>query len=179
MAYAENITWGRLYGPLIPRSIKIACPENISIGDGCQFDEYTQLLATPHSKLKIGNNVRFSNGFAHVTASFDKIEIEDDCLFAAFVLIVNGNHGYKDINTPVKYQKSYSSGSILIKRGSWVGRGACIMGGVTIGSNSVVGANSVVMQSVPDYSVAVGNPAKVVKQYDFEKKKWIKVSEDL
>lgn len=176
-AYGENIGWGRFFVPIMSRSIMVACPENISIGNGCQFDEYTQLLATPHSKLKIGNNVRFANGFAHVTASFDTVEIEDDCLFAAFVLIINGNHGFKDINIPIKYQESYSSGPILIKRGSWIGRGACIMGGVTIGKNSVIGANAVVTKSVPDYCVAVGNPAKVVKRYDFEQKKWVKVSD--
>jgi len=173
--YGEGIGWGRQFGPLIPPSIKIACPENISLGDGCQFDEYTQLLATPHSRLIIGKRVRFANGFAHVTASFDTIEIEDDCLFAAFVLIINGNHGYKDIETPIKYQESYSTGPILIRAGSWIGRGACIMGGVTIGKNSVVGANSVVTESVPDYCLAAGNPAKVIKKYNFESKTWEKV----
>ena len=176
-AYGEGIVWGRLLSsPLIPRSIKIACPENISIGDGCQFDEYTQLLATPHSRLIIGKRVRFSNGFAHVTASFDTIEIEDDCLFGGFVLIINGNHGYEDIKTPIKYQESYSTGPILIKAGSWIGRGACIMGGVTIGRNSVVGANSVVTKSIPDYSMVVGNPAKVIKKYNFESKAWEKIT---
>jgi acetyltransferase-like isoleucine patch superfamily enzyme len=174
--FGEGIGWGRRFGPIIPPSVKIACPENISIGDGCQFDEYTQLLATPHSCLIIGNRVRFSNGFAHVTASFDTIEIEDDCLFGALVLIINGNHGYTDIETPVKYQESYSTGPILIRAGSWIGRGACIMGGVTIGRNSVVGANSVVTKSIPDYSMAVGSPAKVIKKYNFESKAWEKIT---
>jgi len=175
-SYGKRIGWGRLFGPLIPSSIKIACPENISIGDNCQFDEYTQLLATPLSRLIIGDRVRFSNGFAHVTASFDTIEIENDCLFGAFVLIINGNHGYKDIDTPIKYQESYSTGPILIKSGSWIGRGACIMGGVTIGRNSVVGANSVVTKSVPDYCLAAGNPAHVIKKYNFESKRWEKIT---
>jgi acetyltransferase-like isoleucine patch superfamily enzyme len=174
-AYGDGIGWGRLFSPLIPRSIKIACPENISIGDGCQFDEYTQLIATPYSRLIIGKGVRFSNGFAHVTASFDTIEIEDDCLFGALVLIINGNHGYQDIRTPIKYQESYSTGPILIKAGSWIGRGACIMGGVTIGKNSVVGASSVVTKSIPDYCLAAGNPAKVIKKYNFEGKAWEKI----
>lgn len=175
--YGNNIGWGRFFSPIIPQSIKIACPENISIGQGCKFDEYTQLLATPYSKLKIGNNVMFANGFAHVTASFDSIEIEDDCVFSALVLIINGNHGYQDINTPIKYQSDYSSGPILIKRGTWIGRGACIMGGVTLGKNTVIGANAVVTKSIPDYCVVVGNPAKVIKQYDLRQKKWIKVTD--
>lgn len=173
--YGKNIGWGRRYGKIIPASIRIACPENIFVGDGCQFDEYTHLLATPNSKLIIGKNVRFSNGFSHVIASFDEIVIEDDCLIAALVLISNGNHGYNDILTPIKYQNSNSTGSIYIRSGSWIGRGACILGGVTLGKNVVVGANSVVTQSVPDYSVVVGNPARIVKKYNNRTKQWDKI----
>ena len=170
--YGENVGWGRWYGPIIPSSIKIACPENISIGNGCQFDEYTHLLATPSSRVVIGNNVRFANGFGHVVASFDEIVIEDDCLFAAAVMIINGNHGYKDISIPIMCQASYSTGPIIIKSGCWLGKGACVMGGVTLGRNVVVGANAVVTRSVPDYCVIAGNPARIVKRYDERTKTW-------
>ncbi len=172
--YGENVGWGRRYLPIIPSNVKIACPENISIGDNCRFDEYTHLLATPSSRLVIGNNVRFANGFSHVVASFDEIVIEDDCLFAASVMIINGNHGYRDVSTPIMYQESYSTGPIRIGRGSWLGRGACVMGGVTLGRNVVVGANAVVTQSVPDYCVVAGIPAQIVKRYDEESKRWTK-----
>ena len=171
--YGNNVGWGKNYGPIICDSIRISCPNNISIGNDCQFDEYSHLLATPHSKLIIGNRVRLSNGFTHIICSFDEIIIEDDCLIAAFVMIVNGNHGYHDITIPIKNQDSFSSGKIHIKRGCWIGRGACILGGVTIGENSVVGANAVVTESVPPYCVVAGNPAKIVKRYNFELKKWI------
>lgn len=175
-AYGENVGWGRRFGPIIPRSVKIACPGNISIGNNCQFDEYTHLLATPSSRLVIGNNVRFANGFAHIVASFDEIVIEGDCLFGAFVQIINGNHGYRDINRPIKEQESVSSGPIRIGRGSWVGRGACVLGGVTLGRNVVVGANAVVTDSVPDYCVVAGNPATVVRRYDPVSGNWEKPS---
>jgi len=175
-AYGENVGWGRWFGPIIPSSVKIACPENICIGDNCQFDEYTHLLATPSSRLVIGNNVRFANGFAHVVASFDSITIEDDCLFAAFVQIINGNHGYRDITRPVKEQESLSSGPIRIGRGSWVGHGSYVMGGVTLGCNVVVGCNTVVMKSVPDYCVVAGNPGRIIKRYDLSAGQWAKVS---
>jgi acetyltransferase-like isoleucine patch superfamily enzyme len=173
--YGENIGWGKHYGPIIPGNVRIACPEKISIGDNCQFDEYTHLLATPSSRLIIGNNVRFANGFAHVVASFDEIVIEDDCLFAAFVQIINGNHGYQQIDLPIKEQEAFSSGSIRICRGSWIGRGACVLGGVTVGRNAVVGANAVVTKSVPDYCVVAGNPAVIVKQYNHRTSRWEKL----
>lgn len=175
-SYGESIGWGRRYSPRIPSNVKIACPENIVIGDNCQFDEYTHLLATPVGRLIIGNNVRFANGFAHVVASFDEIAIEDDCLFAAFVLIINGNHGYLDISRPIKEQESFSTGPIRIGRGSWIGRGACILGNVTLGRNVVVGANSVVTKSIPGYCVVAGNPAVIVKQYNNLTRQWEKPS---
>lgn len=165
-SYGENVGWGRHYGPIIPATVKIACPEKIFIGNNCQFDEYTHILATSSSRLIIGNNVRFANGFAHVVASFDEIVIEDDCLIAAFVQIINGNHGYHDIDKPIKDQESFSTGPIRIGRGSWVGRGACVLGGVTLGRNVVVGANAVVTKSVPDYCVVAGNPAVIIKRYN-------------
>lgn len=174
-AYGDNVRWGRWHDLLIPDNVKIECPENISIGDNCEFDEYTHLLATTGSRLVIGNNVRFANGFAHVVASFDEIVIEDDCLFAAFVQIINGNHGYSDITRPVKEQPSYSSGPIRIGRGSWLGRNACIMGGVTLGRHVVVGANAVVTKSVPDYCVVAGSPAVIVKRYSPESGRWERV----
>ena len=57
----------------------------------------------------------------------------------------------------------------------WVGAGTVIVPGVTIGKNSVIGAGSVVTKDIPDYSVAVGNPAKVIKRYDINKQKWIRI----
>lgn len=50
-----------------------------------------------------------------------------------------------------------------------------IMPGVTIGKRSVIGAGAVVTKSVPQYCVAVGNPAKIIKKFDFEQGKWVRV----
>ena len=50
-----------------------------------------------------------------------------------------------------------------------------LTGNVKIGKHCVIGANSVVTKNIPDYSVAIGSPAKVIKKYNFESKKWVKV----
>jgi len=50
------------------------------------------------------------------------------------------------------------------------------MPNVTIGKHCIIGALSVVNKDIPSYSVAVGSPAKVVKQYDFDRKEWVKVN---
>ena len=56
-----------------------------------------------------------------------------------------------------------------------LGTNSTIMAGVTIGERCQIGAGSVVTKDIPPYSVAVGNPARVVKRYDFEKKEWVRV----
>lgn len=64
-------------------------------------------------------------------------------------------------------------GGIIIDSGSWIGANSIILPGVRIGKNSVIGANSIVSSDIPDYCVAVGIPAKVIKRFDIIKKEWI------
>ena len=54
----------------------------------------------------------------------------------------------------------------------WIGEKVCIMSGVKIGRKCIIGGGSVVTKSIPDYSIAVGNPAHVIKQYNFKKHIW-------
>jgi acetyltransferase-like isoleucine patch superfamily enzyme len=64
---------------------------------------------------------------------------------------------------------------VVIGKNVWIGSNAVILLGVKIGDNSVIGAGSTVVDDIPPYSVAVGNPARVVKRYNFETKKWERV----
>lgn len=64
---------------------------------------------------------------------------------------------------------------VYIGFGTWLGTNVVIADARHIGHNCVIGANSVVTSDIPDYCVAVGIPAKVIKKYDFKKKSWIKV----
>ena len=79
------------------------------------------------------------------------------------------------MSLPICKQPIIHKGPIIIKKGSWLAFGCHILSGVTIGEHSVVAANSVVTKDVPPYSVVAGNPARIVKQYDFEKKKWVRM----
>jgi lipopolysaccharide O-acetyltransferase len=65
--------------------------------------------------------------------------------------------------------------NVEIGENCWIGEKAIILPGVTIGDWSIIGAGSVVNKSIPPYSIAAGNPAKVIKQYNFETKNWEKV----
>jgi acetyltransferase-like isoleucine patch superfamily enzyme len=86
------------------------------------------------------------------------------------------NHAFEDVTVPILRQPMTQGGRIRIEEGCWVGFGVaivCSRGELVIGRNSVVGANSVISHSVPECSVVVGNPARIVKQYDPLKKTWV------
>ena len=63
----------------------------------------------------------------------------------------------------------------MIGDGTWIGTNVVRVGNIQIGKHCVIGANSVVTKDIPDYSVAAGIPAKVIKRYDFEEEEWVRV----
>jgi len=104
------------------------------------------------------------------------IHIERDTLISTAVLIQDHSHGYEDLSKPIREQPITEGGRIRIEQGSWIGRGAaivCTKGELVVGRNCVVGANAVVLRSCPPYSVVFGNPARVIRRYDFSKKMWV------
>lgn len=106
----------------------------------------------------------------------NSIHIERDVIISAAVLIQDHNHGYEDVTKPVREQPITEGGRIRIEQGSFVGRGAaiiCTKGELVVGRNCVIAANAVVLRSCPPYSVVFGNPARVVRRYDFAKEMWV------
>jgi acetyltransferase-like isoleucine patch superfamily enzyme len=115
-------------------------------------------------------------GRRSVISAKNQIHIMRDTIFAPSVLVMDHNHAFEDVTVPIARQPMTQGGTIRIEEGCWVGFGAAIMcsrGELVIGRGSVVGANAVVSRSVPAYSVVAGNPARIVKQYDPEKKIWV------
>ena len=64
---------------------------------------------------------------------------------------------------------------VIIDEDTHIGANAVVVAGVHIGKRCQIGAGSVVTKDIPDYSIAVGNPARVIKRYDLEQKQWIKI----
>ena len=123
-----------------------------------------KLTVVRPQNVKIGKNVNILNGALMMSAG--GITIEDNVRIAANVQLISNNHDPYD-------RYVITCKPILIKEGAWIGAGATILPGVTVGKYAIVGANSVVSKDIPDYAVAVGTPAKVVKYLDktkFEKK---------
>lgn len=148
--------------------------KNIKIGNGTFFlpcKEYAGLKYEPSIIIHDGCAIGKGNSFA----SIDRIEIGKNVLFAGYVHLTDHSHGYEDINKPIKKQKLISKGPIVIEDDCWLGFQSEILSGVHIGKHSIVAARAVVTKDVPPYSIVAGNPAKVVKQYNFEHKKWERV----
>jgi acetyltransferase-like isoleucine patch superfamily enzyme len=102
------------------------------------------------------------------------VTIGNDVMLAQNIVVSGLNHGYEDVSIPPKDQK-VSTKPITISDNVWVGANCVITAGVTIGKHSVIGAGSVVTKDIPEYSVAVGNPARVIKKHNFQTGEWEKV----
>ena len=93
------------------------------------------------------------------------IDIGDDVWTGHHVYITDQNHGYEDIHRPISAQ-TQPERAVRIGDGSLLGFGTVVLPGVTIGRHVVIGANSVVTSDIPDFSVAVGAPARVIRRFD-------------
>jgi acetyltransferase-like isoleucine patch superfamily enzyme len=90
------------------------------------------------------------------------IKIGKHCMIAAHSGIYANNHNFADSTEPMKYQGVTRKG-IVIEDDCWLGHGVTVLDGVTIGKGSVIGAGAVVNKDIPAFSIAVGIPARVVK----------------
>lgn len=102
------------------------------------------------------------------------VTIGRNVIFAQHVVVSGLNHGYEDPDVPIKDQLC-TAGKITIGDDSWIGANAVITAGVHIGKHVVVAGGSVVTRSVPDHSVVAGNPARVIKRYNFEEGVWKRI----
>ena len=108
----------------------------------------------------IGNRVYIGNKF-HLAV--DSLDIGDHTLLASNVSIVGGDHL---INIPKQCIRDTiidSRPGVIIGKDCWIGHGTIILSGVKIGDGAVIGSGSIVVKDIPSFSVAVGNPAKVIK----------------
>ena len=129
--------------------------------DDCRI--LTPFICDFGNRVKFGKNV-FINHSAILSAS-GGIEFEDGVQLAPGVRIATINHDFNERHT------KYTYGKVTIKKNAWIGMGVTICPGVTIGKYAVVGAGSVVTKDIPDYGVAVGVPAKVIKMQNPEDQK--------
>jgi acetyltransferase-like isoleucine patch superfamily enzyme len=171
----------------IERGVRLRHARNIRLGKSVYLDQGTYLHATPggidigaetvimhntelhvfnfrdlpHAFIKIGRGTFV--GESVVIRGQGGVTIGNSVLIAPMAKIVAVNHNYLDISRPV-IEQGITGRGIVIEDGAWIGAGACVLDGVRIGAGAVIGANAVVSQDVPPHSVAVGVPARVVRQ---------------
>jgi len=157
-------------------SVRAEGQKYISIADRSVIQRGGWLLALKlgdvSPDLQIGKNCAIGD-YSHIVA-VQSVVIEDNVLIANKVYISDNIHTFADVSKPVINQDVQFKKAVRIKEGAWLGENVCVIG-ASIGKNAVVGANSVVTSDIPDFSVAVGSPAKVIKKYDFETGIWVSV----
>lgn len=158
----------RVYKPLRVDGI-----ENIMIRDNVVVHDGTWLAALPltghNVQLVLEDGVTLGN-FNHIYAT-KSIIIEKDVLTADKVYISDNLHNYEDVDIPIIKQPIKQCKPVVIGEGSWLGEHVCVIG-ASIGKHCVIGANAVVTKDIPDYCVAVGIPARVIKRYDTDSSIW-------
>ncbi len=173
----ENVTIGKGVNIVNPQFITVG--DNVSIGDGCtliargekgitlsdgvrlQHRVYLDTERREEGYIQIGKGVYIGTGttlFGH-----RGLEIGDDCLLAQNITLTPYSHIFDDPNNIIYSQGGHCE-KVTIGRDVYIGMRAAVMYSGNIGEGSVIGAGSVVVKPIPPYSVAVGAPAKVIKE---------------
>jgi len=144
----------------------------ISIGNNVYMGRRGWLQVLDHNAdayMNIGDDT-YIGRHVHIVCH-DAIDIEAEVLIADKVYISDNSHDYRDINLSIRFAPVKPLKPVSIGRGSWLGENVCVIG-ASVGKHSVIGSNSVVLNDIPNYCIAVGTPAKIVKRYSESSGKW-------
>ena len=143
--------------------------QQLRIGINSEISDFTTLMIMndPRNNIKnsfltIGSNT-YIGEYNNIRAGGGNIEIGDYCSISQHVSIIASNHEIKKHKEISSQPWDLKNNFVLIKDGAWIGANSIILPGVTVGFGAVVGAGSLVNKDIPDYAVAFGNPAKVMK----------------
>ena len=164
-----------LLGKIQAKRFQVQAGKNVYIGKHCSLKGKHHITledcvtVRPYAQIwSGGGTVRIGKGSeigerCRISIS-NSLEIGKKVLLSPNVYITDCDHEYRNIDIPVIDQGIVQRGqSVSIGEGSYIGINAVIVGNVKIGKHCVIGANSVVTKDVPDYCVAVGSPARVIK----------------
>lgn len=139
--------------------------DRLRVGAGVLFEPGVWITAPGPARITIGAGTFLNLGV--MVASLELVEIGEHCMFANGCFVTDADHRVDDPTTPVTWQGFTTRGPTRIGDNVWCGAHVVVTSGVTIGERSVIGANAVVTQDIPPFSVAVGAPARVVRQITY------------
>jgi acetyltransferase-like isoleucine patch superfamily enzyme len=152
-------------GSILHKPAWVAGPEQIAIGRNvlvlhdAWFAVEAPARSLPSPVIRVGDGVAIR---PHCTISAAAgVEIEDDVVIAAFTTIIDSDHTW-DAGLPNVLYNPLRAAPVRIGRGTWIGERVAVLRGADVGRFCLIGANSVVRGKIPDYSIAVGAPARVV-----------------
>jgi acetyltransferase-like isoleucine patch superfamily enzyme len=135
--------------------------DGITLGDNVMIARNT-ILSCKGGSIKIGDNTNI--GMNCLFQSESAVDVGPNIVMASYCYLVGGgNHGMDRTDIPIIQQPPVSRGGITIEENCWLGARATVIDGVTVGRDSVLGAGAVAIRDVPEFSVAAGIPAKVIK----------------
>jgi acetyltransferase-like isoleucine patch superfamily enzyme len=134
----------------------------LEIGRHTLFEPGVWITAPGSARVRIGAGCFLNLGV--MVAAMELVEIGDHCMFANGCFVSDAAHRFADPHQPVPWQGFTTKGPTRIADNVWCGANVVVTSGVTIGRRSVIGANSVVTEDLPEYSIAAGAPARVLRQ---------------
>lgn len=157
---------------------RISFGPRFACGYGCRLETFGD-HSDRNVKLRFGENCHIGD-YVHIAAR-EHVSLGDNCLLASHVFITDLNHGSyqskpgeSDPNSDPNRRPLFGA-PVSIGDNVWIGENACILSGVCIGNGCVIGAGSVVTKDLPDNVIAVGSPARPIKQYD-DTAGWVPIS---
>ncbi len=151
--------------------------KRILIGDGSFIHNHATFIVADNqdARISIGKGTYIGRYINLHTNS--KIVIGDNCVLSDYIYISTLSHGLEPDAGRILDQEDYDKGEVTLGENVFIGFGSMIMPNISLGNWCVVGAGSVVTKSFPEFCMIAGNPAKLVKVYDRERKKWMRPSE--
>ena len=152
-----------LNGFRIKNVLQINNPDQILLGKNVNFGPgaIINCQSKKAHSLKIGDNCKIGRDIQ--INAYENVEIRKNVLISDRVHISDASHNFKE-NKPILNQGADFYGKVIIDEGAWIGINAVILPNVKVGKNSVVGANCVVNKNIPDDSIAVGVPARIIRK---------------
>jgi acetyltransferase-like isoleucine patch superfamily enzyme len=171
----RNVNFGANIVLRNPNKIEIG--DNVIIDDNCLLDAKgrqnrgitiesgafvgrNSILSCKNGDIILRENVNI--GFNCEIFSGSRVEVGKGVLMAAYGYLIGGDHDAGDVGVSVTEQGSTSHG-IVVEEGAWLGAAALVRDGVTVGGHAIIGAGAVVIRDIPEYAIAAGVPARVLR----------------